>query len=293
MNDFHSIDQWKMFYDNYVSAIYKHIIVDNNSTPEYKQKLKDLFPNSVLIERINNGGTTAAYNDGIRYALEIPEIDSIMLISNDIEIDVRSISTMHKFLNSNLHAGAVAPVLLGSDKRTIVTHGEKLNRDMGIQRLFEAKLIGDSIPEVVEADCLPGGMNIVKREVYEKVGLQDESLFMYMDENDFFYRVKGSGYKLFSLRAAIASHCHIATEGKQNDNSLAWFYINRNHLIVARRYRGLKVFLKLLLKASTLKGFALTYTFLKERTPRKVLYYYAGILYGLFGSRKNIVKKSK
>lgn len=291
MNDFHSLNQWKVFYDNYVSVIYRHIIVDNNSTLEYKQKLKELFPNSILIERANNGGTTGAYNDGIRYALEIPEVDAIMLLSNDIDISIQSISVIYKFLNSKSQAGAVAPVLLASDGRTVVTHGEKLKPDMGIQRLFEGKYIEESMPEVVEAECLPGGMNIVKREVYEKVGLQDESLFMYMDENDFFYRVTCSGYKLFSTKNAVASHCHIATEGKQNDNSLAWFYINRNHLFVCRKYKSIVEVLMLFSRKFFWQGIKMSFSFIRERSINKVYYYYLGLLIGMLGYKKNFVFK--
>lgn len=291
LNDFHSLDQWKSFYNQYKSSIYKHIIVDNNSNTEYKNLLYKNFPDSTIIERNSNGGTTAAYNDGIKKALEDNNVDSIMLIANDIQIDRQSIPELHKTLFSDVKIGAVAPLLLNSDRKTILTYGEKLGKDMGLIRLYEGMLISDELPTIIDSDCLPGGMNLAKREIYEKVGLQDETLFMYMDENDYWYRTKNTGYYLLATKNVVASHCHIITEGKQNDNSLAWFYINRNHLLVCRKYRNTSVTLKLFFKKFFLSGLKMSFAFLKEKSVKKIVFYNLGLFYGIIGSRRNFIVK--
>jgi GT2 family glycosyltransferase len=291
MNDFHSIDQWKNFYEQYASAIYMHIIVDNNSRVEYKNRLRESFPQSVIIERDINGGITAGFNDGIKHALNDPAVDSIMLLGNDIDIDSNSIYNIYSFLYSEKKIGAVAPILMEPDKKTIQTHGEKLRLDMSLERLYHGKSISDSIPELVESQCLPGAMNLVKREVYEKVGILDESLFMYMDENEFFYRVTNYGYKLYSLKSATSAHCHIPTEGKMNDNSLAWFYTNRNNLIVCKRYRPLSVTSKLFIKKFFWQGVKMSYSFVREHSLKKVYYYYLGLIVGMLGCNRNFVQK--
>lgn len=292
LNDSHSIQQWSEFYNKYHDAIFRHIIVDNNSTPEYKNKLAILFPNSVLIERTSNGGTTAAYNDGIKYALSIPEIDAIMLIANDIDIDSQSIDRLKIHLSSHNEIGAVAPVLLMKDKRTILAHGEKLKWHMGLDRLFEGQQLSDLIPQIVESECLPGGMNLVRRNVYEVIGLQDESLFIYMDENDFFSRAKQHGFRLLSVKDAVAAHCHIPVEGKHNDNSLAWFYINRNHILVCKRYRTYGMTLRLFCDKFFRQGIKYSVANLIDGSFKKIYYYYLGLVAGLIGFKKNFVKKS-
>lgn len=291
LNDDHVVEQWQKFHSVYSSALYKHIIVDNNSNADYKENLKRNFPDSILIEREANGGTTGAYNSGIKEALKDPEVDSIMLIANDIKISKKSIDVLHQLLFSDICIGAVAPILLESDEKTIVAYGEKLNKYLGLNRLHHREILSSNFPKYVESECLPGGMNLIRREVYEKVGLQDESLFMYMDENDYFYRVAQKGYRIVATKKAQAAHYHISTEGVRNDNSLAWFYMNRNHLLVCNRYKGTLISWQLFLKGFFISGIKLSVSFIMDKTPRKIYYYYLGLICGIMGFRKNFIKK--
>lgn len=214
-----------------------------------------------------------------------------MLIANDIKISEDSISNLYKLLFSSAKIGAVAPVLLDRDHNTIVAFGEKLDSDTGLDRLYHNEKLSSNFPELVESECLPGGINMIKRDVYEKVGLQDESLFMYCDENEYFLRVKKLGFRIVATRNALASHCHIYTEGTKNDNSLAWFYINRNHLLVCRQYRTGWITLKLFLKKFFFYGIKSSIGFLIDKTPKKIFYYYLGALHGVLGIRNNFVQK--
>ena len=291
MNDYHVVEQWVKFSNQYKDAISKHIIVHNTVNSDYEVLIKNNFSDAVIIKREVNGGTTGAYNTGIKEALRDPEVDAIMLISNDIKINSNAIKELYKLLFSANDIGAVAPILLESDDKTIVAYGENLTNDTGLDRLYHNELLSPELPETIKCECLPGGMNMMKREVYEKVGLQDESLFMYCDENEYFLRVAKAGYKIIATSKALSSHCHIYTEGTQNDNSLAWFYINRNHLLVCKQYRSFKMAFVLFLKRFFYNGIKYTVSFLKDKTPKKIYYYYLGLIHGILGIRTNSFKK--
>jgi len=293
-NDWHCLEQWGAFHAEYAAALACHIVVDNASTPEYRRKLEEIFPDSVHLRRDVNGGTTGAYNTGIKWVLaNHPEVDAILLIANDIKISADDIGKLYARLAKDPSLGAVAPVLLQKDRLTINAFGEKLNADFGLNRLSDGEAFDpDKLPPEQPSECLPGGMCMVKTEVYRKVGLQDESLFMYFDENDFFYRVMQAGYALTTLRDAVSAHCHIVTEGKGNDSGLAWFYINRNQLLMCRKYRGIAIFLRLWLKKTFVIGVKYGLAFLlRERAPKKLFYYQLGIFCGFWGIRKNFVQK--
>jgi hypothetical protein len=291
MNDYHVVNQWLDFYFIYKDIIYKHIIVHNTANSDYKELIANKFSDSIIIVRETNGGTTGAYNTGIKESLNDPEVDAIMLLANDCKITTQSIEEMYKLLFSSKRIGAVAPILLDRDEETIVAHGENLTKNTGLFRLYHNSKLGYELPEIIECQCLPGGMNLVKREVYEHVGLQDESLFMYHDENEFFLRVGTAGYRILSTSKALSSHCHIYTEGTKNDNSLAWFYINRNHLLVCRQYKSISITWRLFLKKFFYSGVKYSIIFLLDRTPKKIFYYYLGLLEGIKGRRVNFVKK--
>ena len=291
MNDYHVVDQWVKFSNQYVDAIYKHIIVHNTTNDDYEVLIKNNFSDAVIVKREVNGGTTGAYNTGIKEALKDIEVDAIMLIANDIKINSNSIIELYGLLKSDKNIGAVAPIMLENDDKTIVAYGENLTKDTGLDRLYHNQLLSPNLPETIECECLPGGMNMMKREVYEKVGLQDESLFMYCDENEYFMRLAKAGYKIMATSKALSSHCHIYTEGTQNDNSLAWFYINRNHLLVCRKYRSFKITLRLFLKRFFYSGVKQSIGFIIDKTPKKIYYYYLGLMFGIIGLRNNFVKK--
>jgi hypothetical protein len=58
----------------------------------------------------------------------------------------------------------------------------------------------------VEVDSLCGAAMIVRREVIQKVGLMDESYFMYGDDIDWCYRIKQAGWKVYYLPEAEIIH---------------------------------------------------------------------------------------
>lgn len=291
MNDYHVVDQWVKFVKQYKDAIYKHIIVHNTVNDDYEVLIKNNFRDAVIIKREVNGGTTGAYNTGIKEALKDPEVDAIMLIANDIKIYSNSIIELYELLQSDKNIGAVAPIMLENDDKTIVAYGENLTKDTGLDRLYHNQLLSSNLPEIIECECLPGGMNMIKREVYEKVGLQDESLFMYCDENEFFLRVGAAGYRIIATSKALSSHCHIYTEGTKNDNSLAWYYINRNHLLVCKQYKSFFTALQLFIKKFFYSGVKYVISFMLDSTPKKIYFYYLGLIHGILGIRINFIKK--
>ena len=293
-NDWHGLEQYKRFYESVKDEAGIHVVVDNASTQEYHDKLCELFPHSNILKRTINGGTTGSYNTGIQWILDNhPEVDAILLFGFDVFIEQNSITLLYKRLMTEDSLGAVAPILLDGQKEKIVAYGELLRKDFGLNRLHDGETFcPDRLPEEQPSECLPGGICMVKTEVYRKIGLQDESLFMYFDENDFFYRATRAGYSLTTLRDAVAAHCHIVTEGKGNDSGLAWFYINRNQLLLCRQYRGIGVFLRLWLKKKFFTGFKYTLAFLfREYSLKKVFYYHLGIFCGFWGIRTNFVQK--
>ena len=292
-NDWHSLDQWRSFYELYKSAIDCHIIVDNASSVEYKKKLRELFPNSILIERSENGGTTAAYNDGIKYILNLGKHDSIMLIANDIRITANDITCLIEKLNSEPSLGAISPVLLQKDGVTIATYGEQLTPTLCLLGMYGGQKINDQLPEEVNSMCLPGGMCIVKQEVYKKIGLQDETLFMYSDENDFFHRTTNAGYKLVAIKKAMAAHCHIPVEkGKQQDSGLALYYIYRNKLLICGKYCSKLAKWYLFFKLLFMNSPKYALVFLFEGNLHKVYCMYLGLFHGIRGKGGKILENN-
>lgn len=58
----------------------------------------------------------------------------------------------------------------------------------------------------VEVDSLCGAAMVVRREVLDRVGLMDETYFMYGDDIDWCYRIKQGGWKVYYLPVAEVIH---------------------------------------------------------------------------------------
>ncbi len=248
-NDGYKFKEWCEHYEEYKEVLYLHIIVDNASEPEYLQQVKDYYKDSIVIERNTNGGCTGAYNDGIAMALKDPEVDAIMLVGNDVRIRKEDVVKLYDFLYSNDKYGMVSPVLLTPNSSIIECYGSQLNWIGVDKRPFVGLDINDpSLPLFREAEYVTGGMNLSKRAFYEKVGLQDDKLFMYADELDMYCRAKKNGFVEAVTKEAQAYHCHINPGGVSLRRPEMYVLHARNVVYLYRKHYPKTWFIKFLVR---------------------------------------------
>ena len=104
--------------------------------------------------------------------------------------------------------------------------------------------LNSSIPEMLEVDFLCGGNYMFRADVFNKIGLYDEKIFMYGDEVDILMRASDNGYKIFSTTKTVCYHEHIYEEinGKKvrlpSNNAL--FFTGRNYFYLINKYGSYK-----------------------------------------------------
>jgi len=253
-NDGFKIKEWHEHHQLYCDEVHSHIIVDNGSVPEYLLEVENLFPNSTIIKRMSNGGSTAAYNDGIKYALKDPEIDSILFVGNDVKLESGGITDLYNLLMSNERYGMVAPILLEKDSFQIADFGCEITKTLSLRPYKIGESVADVKQELNEAETLTGGMNLSKRSFYEVVGLQDEKLFMYSDEVDIGLRASFNNYSLVSTSHVKSWHQHINDPSRGDyRHPFSFYLIGRNKVYLAKKHfnilRVIFVFLYYAVKA--------------------------------------------
>lgn len=281
-NEFHLLESWKSYYDIYKDEIDLHIIVDNASSKEFKNLLYTSFPDSVILEQGINGGVTAAYNTGIKFILNRKDIGFILLACPDIKFKAGSISLMRETLDLRPGVGITGPLMYDENDK-IAGLGARLSKYLSPRFIIPENL--QEIPAEMEVDFISGGINMIKREVYDTIGLQDENLFMYGDELDFDLRAKNAGYKLVILKEAVCWHMHIYLDKKQVRSKLSYFLFSRNTFALYRKY---------LFGVNRLKGYLriMYYTLIemfvlfKIRRYNRVFPYLHGLLMGMIGYYK-------
>lgn len=236
-NDGFKFNEWVGHYNLYKDELYKNIIVDNGSDPEYLLMVENAFPGSQIIKRSTNGGCTGAYNDGIRLALSDPLVDAIMLIGNDIRLEKGGVTKLYNFLYSSPQYGMVGPVVLKKDSDLVEIYGGKINpRTLTFDHLCVNIPLTDVYESVVLSDSLPGGMNMAKRSFYEIVGLQDEYLFMYSDEIDTGIRARKHNMLMVATKEVLSWHQHINPGEAVVRSPLAGYLWGRNEVYLAKKH---------------------------------------------------------
>lgn len=285
-NDDYKFNEWYDNYSQHKDAIYRYIIVDNNSTEEYFLKVKEKFSNETVLRGSENGGTTLAYNDGIKYALKDENIDAIMLIGNDMKISSESILELVNLLNSDKYLGMVEPIILSKDSDIIEDFGCGISSNLHMVPYGLGMRLADVVEQVRYVDAVTGGMNLSTREFYEKVGLQDEKLFMYSDEVDMGLRAKKLGFKMAVTSKAQAWHQHINPPGKRIRPAYTGYLIARNKIYLAYKhfhfYKAVQIFMYHFVRGI---GGVLKTLFDKERRKFHIYFTYGSIC-GLFRCMK-------
>lgn len=235
-NDDYKLKEWRHWHEEYEDDIALHIIVDNSSKPEYLKQVEELFPDSVILKRDSNGGCTSAYNDGIRYALSRPDITHIALVGNDIRIEKGALIKCVELLDSDEQLGMVAPVLLEADSDIISDFGDIISSKLILSQYGEGVRLKDMPIKQRYCEAVTGGMNISKRSFYERVGLQDENLFMYSDEADMGLRAKPLGIKMAVTLEAKSWHQHIKSPVVIKHHPYSSYLIARNKVYLAYKH---------------------------------------------------------
>lgn len=159
------------------------VIVDNSDTNESKQILKKTFPKIKLIKTPKNNGFAAGNNLGIRFALK-KLASHILIINPDVTVDKSFLKPLLNTFKQNPKAGLVAPVHqhkqngqlfygLGGKVNWITTKCEHVNTK-------NLKFKQPKKYEFVSFACV-----LIKREVFEKIGLLNEQYFMYLEDVDY------------------------------------------------------------------------------------------------------------
>jgi len=195
---------------------YEIIVVDNASSDGSNEMVKQQYPQVKLIENKDNLGFPKANNLGIKEALG----QYILLLNSDTKVLDNCIESCLNYMDTNIDVGALGCKLLLANgkldhacKRGFPTPEASLYYILKLHKLFPAnKRFGQytlnylPIDEINEVDALTGAFMLVRKEVINKVGLLDETFFMYGEDLDWCFRIKESGYKVIYYPKAITIH---------------------------------------------------------------------------------------
>lgn len=209
------------------------IVVDDASTDDSIQLIRDKYTWVTLIIRPINGGFAKACNDG----LDAAKGDILVLFNNDAEADERWLAQIDQALNSRPEIDSVASRIMLLDRPEVFhTAGDyyKANGIPGNRGVWQTdKGQYDQIEEVFGACACASAY---RREVLDLVRndnadhkIFDESLVMYCEDVDLNLRLRLRNKRCLYQPTAKVYHRLSATGG----GKLASYRCGRNFIVVA------------------------------------------------------------
>ena len=209
-------------------------VVDNNSVDGSVTIIKDKFPQVNLIVNKVNTGFSVANNQAIRLA----KGEYVLLLNPDTVVQEDTFTKVITFMDTHADAGGLGVKMLDGQgnfapesKRGLPTPFVAFYKMVGLSRFFpkSAKfgkyhlsyLQQDQINEV---DVLSGAFMLMRKSVLDKIGLLDETFFMYGEDIDLSYRIQKSGYKNYYFPETQIIHYKGESTKRSSLNYVIIFY---------------------------------------------------------------------
>jgi hypothetical protein len=234
---------------------YSHVdLVDNHSQDGSEERLRQAVAERgwggrvSVVQTGHNGGFGYGNNAGIRRALasgDPPEY--VYLLNSDAFPDPGSLAELVAFADSHPDAGIFGSYIHGTDGEphetafrfpSLASELEGALRLGVVTRLLRRFVVALPIPEQpMRVDWLAGASMLIRREVLERVGLFDETFFLYFEETDLCRRARAAGFDTWYVPASRVAHIGSVSTGMKDRARRVpdfWFasrshYFAKNH----------------------------------------------------------------
>lgn len=189
-------------------------VVDNNSEDGSGDYIAQAYPEVVLVRSIANLGFAAGNNVGIERVLR-DGCEAVFLLNNDVIIDESFISGCVNILKNDSSIGIIGPVIVEFDKPNII---QCAGGSISLWNLFFPYINRGKEyrreDRFEEVGYVLGAAMLIKKEVFDKIGVFDPEYYpAYVEEADFCYRAKLSGYKCAVYYGARIRHIGAKSSG--------------------------------------------------------------------------------
>lgn len=210
------------------------IVVDNGSTDGSIATLRKRFPDVQILANARNLGYAGGNNVGIRHALN-QGADAVLVLNNDTIAAPDVLKAFDAALHAEPDMGIFGGTIYQLHDENRLDH---LGGQWNAERL-EFDLVGKgtiACAHVPTLDYVCGAGVVIRRAVFEAIGLLEPRFFLFWEEADFCARAKSAGFGVKNCLDARIWHKGSASfvGGKPH---AAYFYWRGRLLWMERHYQ--------------------------------------------------------
>lgn len=209
-------------------------VVDNNSADSSVAMVRERFPWVKLIANKDNPGFATANNQAIRQSKGA----YVLILNPDTVVEEDTFHKCYAFMEAHPQAGALGVRMidgtgqfLPESKRGLPTPWVAFTKAFGLASLFPRSrkfggyhlgYLGEH--ETHEVGVLAGAFMWTRSSALEKIGLLDETFFMYGEDIDWSYRFELGGYKNYYFPETSIIHYKGESTKRGSLNYVRVFY---------------------------------------------------------------------
>jgi len=171
------------------------ILVDNNSTDDSIEFVKNTYPSVIIIKLDNNYGFAEPNNIGAKNA----KGDFFLFLNNDTEVDPNFVGEMVKVLQQDSKI-AICQSLLLKPNGEVDSSGDFIDT---LGRAYSSK---DKVSEVKKILSARGASMMIRKESFWDLGGFDKKFFASYEDVDLGWRAWIWGYKIVIVPNSVVYH---------------------------------------------------------------------------------------
>ena len=209
---------------------YEIIVIDGGSFDGCDKMILEFYPEVVFIQSSKNVGFAKANNRAFRKS----KGKNILFLNPDTVVKGNAIEELYHCLENLKAAGIVGPKLLNSDNSIQMSSvrvfpnllNQILDADI-LMRIFPGSKLWAVTPlfnqskNPSEVEAVSGACLMIKKQVFEKVGLFSEDYFMYAEDFDLCYKIKEAHLKSYHIPNAVVVHYGGQSSSKAETNTFS------------------------------------------------------------------------
>jgi N-acetylglucosaminyl-diphospho-decaprenol L-rhamnosyltransferase len=203
-----------------------------------------------------NGGFSYGNNLAVREALAASTGQQpayFWILNPDTQVDAGAMAALIDFAEAQPRIGITGSALRNDDGSawpyafrfpSLWSEIEGGARFGPLSRLLRSRAVLRPMnDQPVQVDWMPGASMLVRREVFEQIGLMDEDYFLYYEETDFFLQAHRAGWQSWYVPASRVMHIAGASTGVTGEKVMkkrmpAYWFESRRRYFVKNHGRG-------------------------------------------------------